>query len=97
MTWLTEDPTPILIAGGIALIVLLVALLKTGRGVVLMAMVGVALLMGLALLIDKLVVTDRESAADVIYQAAAAAEENKPEVVLSFISPSAPADRKSVV
>jgi len=90
MTWFTEDPTPILIAGGIALAVLLVLLLKTGRGIVLVAMGGVIVLMVLALLIDKFVVTDRERVANVIYQAAAAAEQNKPEVVLSFISPSAP-------
>jgi hypothetical protein len=91
ITWFTEDPTPILIAGGITLIVLLVFLLKTGRGAILYAMAGVALFMGLAVLIDKLVVTDRERIANVIYDAGAAAKRNDLSAVVAFISPSVPA------
>ncbi len=90
ITWFTEDPTPILIVGGLTLAVLLVMVLKTGQGLYLFIMAGVAAFMGLAVLIDKLVVTDREMVEKVIYDAAAAAEQNKLEQVASYISPSAP-------
>jgi hypothetical protein len=90
ITWFTEDPTPIFILGGIALAVLFVFLMKTGRGLVLVAMAGVAAIMGLAVLIDALVVTDRERVEEVIYHAAAAAERNDLDGVAAFVSPSAP-------
>ena len=89
-TWFTENPTPILILGVVTLAILIVLLLKTGRGAILAAMAGVALLMGLAVLTDKLIVTERERVANVIYDAAAAAEKNELEEVLKCISPSAP-------
>src|SRR5436190_1448245 len=91
ITWFTENPTPIYVIGGMVLVVLLVFLLKTGRGMILFAMAGVVLFMGLAALVDKLVVTDRECIENAIYGAAAAAEQNKLEAVAAFISPSAPA------
>ena len=46
--------------------------MKTGRGLVLVAMAAVAAFMGLAVLVDALVVTDRERVENVIYEAAAA-------------------------
>src|ERR1051326_3688214 len=88
-TWFTENPLPILIGGGVALLVLLVLLLKTGRGLILTALLGVAVFMGLALLIDRLVVTDRERVADVINQGAAAAQRNDLDAIVNLISPSA--------
>jgi hypothetical protein len=90
ITWFTEDPMPIFILGGITLAVLLVFLLKTGRGAVLFAMAAVAAFMGMAVLIDALVVTDRERVENVIYKAAAAAERNDLDAVVGFVSPSAP-------
>ncbi len=90
ITWFTEDPTPIFILGGITLAVLFVYLMKTGRGLVLVAMAAVAAFMGLAVLVDALVVTDRERVENVIYEAAAAAEHNNLDAVAAFVSPSAP-------
>ena len=90
ITWFTEDPTPIFILGGIMLAVLFVHLMKTGRGLVLVAMAAVAAFMGLAVLVDALVVTDRERVENVIYEAAAAAEHNNLDAVAVFVSPSAP-------
>jgi hypothetical protein len=90
ITWFTEDPTPIFILGGITLVVLFVYLMKTGRGLVLVAMAAVAAFMGLAVLVDALVVTDRERVENVIYEAAAAAEHNNLDSVAAFVSPSAP-------
>jgi hypothetical protein len=93
-TWFTENPTPILILGVVTLAILIVLLLKTGRGVILAAMAGVALLMGLAVLTDKLIVTERERVANVIYDAAAVApaatRSNDLSPILQCISPSAP-------
>ncbi|HEY2881085.1 MAG TPA: hypothetical protein VGJ15_01600 [Pirellulales bacterium] len=89
ITWFTENPLPLLLLGGIVLLVLFVFLMKTGRGVVLMAMAGVALMMGLAVLTDQLIVTERERVADVIYQAANAAQRNDTDQILSYIAPSA--------
>jgi hypothetical protein len=88
--WFTEDPTPILVGGGLMLLVLAGFFLKTGRGLVLVGMAVVAMVMGLAVLVDRLVVTDREAVANTIYQAAAAAERNDLNAVMDFISPSAP-------
>lgn len=87
MTWLTEDPRPILAAGGVALVVLFVFLLKTGRGVVMLAMGGVALCMLLALVIDKLVLTDREQVEMIIAQGVEAATRNDEAAIIALISP----------
>ena len=87
ITWFTEDPLPVFILGGIALAVLLILLLKTGRGVVLIAMAATVAIMGLAVLVDALVVTDRERVEEVVYQAAAAAERNDLDGVAAFVSP----------
>jgi len=92
-TWFTENPLPILIGGGVVLLVLLVLLLKSGRGVILTAMLGVAIVMGLAVLIDRLVVTDRERVAKLVYEAAAAAQRNEIEPIIANILPSATAIR----
>jgi hypothetical protein len=89
LTWFTENPLPILICGAVVLLVLLVLLLKTGRGAILTAMLAVAVVMGLAVLIDRLVVTDREKIANVIYAGAAAAQRNDLEAVIDLISPDA--------
>jgi hypothetical protein len=91
ITWFTEDPTPILVVGGIALVILLVMLLKTGQGLYLIIMAGIAAFMGLAVLIDKLVVTDRERIEQVVYDAAQAAEQNRFDAVIACISPTATA------
>jgi hypothetical protein len=89
ITWFTEDPLPIFIAGGIMLLVLAVLFLKHGRVSILLGMAGVAVVMGLAALIDHLVVTDREQVANVIYDAAAAAERNDLDTCVACISPNA--------
>ena len=89
ITWFTENPTPIFTIGGIALIILLVLFLKSGRAVILMAMAGVVLFMALAVLIDRLVVTDREQVANVIYRGAVDAQRNDLNAIMAIISPSA--------
>ncbi len=85
--WFTENPTPILVGGGLALLVLAGFFLKSGRAAILIAMALVAAVMGLAVLTDRLIVTDREQVANTIYDAAAAAERNELNAVMDIISP----------
>ena len=80
---------PILIAGTVVLLALGGIFLKSGRGILLFAMAGVAGFMALAVLIDHLVVTDREQVANVIYEMAAAAERNDLNAVIDHIDPAA--------
>jgi hypothetical protein len=93
VTWFTEDPTTLFIAGGVAILVLLGFFFKSGRGVLLLAIGGVVLLMLLAVLIDALVVTDREAVEGIIYKCAAAAEANQLNEIKAFIAPQANAVR----
>ena len=89
ITWFTENPAPILIAGIVVLLALGGIFLKSGRGILLFAMAGVAGFMALAVLIDHLVVTDREQVANTIYEMAAAAPRNDLNAVIDHIDPQA--------
>lgn len=60
MTWLLEDPRPVLAAGAAAELMLLVALVKSGRGVVLSWMVAVAAVVLALLVLEGVVETDAE-------------------------------------
>ncbi len=72
MTMFTEEPTTALVLGGIALLILLIALWRTGRGVLLYVMLGVAILTGGLVLLESLVVTEYERVETTIQQAATA-------------------------
>ncbi len=90
MFWLTDDSTPVFVICGITLLVLLVFLLKTGRGVIMLAMAGVVLCIVAAILIDMMVVTDREVVEQTLFKAANLAEQNQFEALLDYVSPSVP-------
>jgi hypothetical protein len=89
MTALVESPWPVLFIGIVVEAALGLALLKTGRGKLLWAMIGVGVLTLLGLVVERLVVTDREAVADTLDAAAAAVEANDLERLLSYISPTA--------
>lgn len=89
MTWLLEDQITIIVGTAAVALLLAIIALKTGRGVLLLAVVGVVLLGGVLLLIEYLVVTDREKIYDTIDQLAAAVEANDLEATSEFISTSA--------
>ena len=72
MTWLVEDPTPTLVAAALIEAVLVLALVKTGRGVLLWAVGGVALLAVALLALEWLVVTDKEKVEETLSGAARA-------------------------
>jgi len=90
MSWLLEDPTPTLVAAVLAEAVLTVALVKTGRGALLWAIAGVALLAALLLALEWLVVTDRERVEQTLSGAARALEANDPQALMAFIDPVSP-------
>lgn len=89
MAWLFEDPTLILLAGGLVQALLIVALVRTGRGAIMWAIAGVAVLMGILLVIEYVVVTEREEVIDTLHAAAAALESNDLDAVIALIAPEA--------
>ena len=89
MTWLVEDPTLILTAGLLIELLLGVALFQTGRGAILAAMVGVLLGVAGLLIVERVVVTDRERVAQVLDEAVEAAIAGDVQRVLDTLSPNA--------
>ncbi len=89
MITLVEDPMPIIFFGIVAEAILAAVLLRTGRGIALVAMIGVALLVLLGLGVERLVVTEREEVEAAIDGIAAALEANDLDRVLSFVDPAA--------
>ncbi len=89
MTILLESTVSIILLGIAAEVVLLVTLLLTGRGVVLVGMVGTVVLVAAGVGLEWLVVTQRERVEAEIYQIAAAFETNDLDAVLDHCSPSA--------
>ena len=96
MSWLFEDPTTLLVAGLLIEALLVVALVKTGRAILVLAMVGVLAIMGLGLLVERLVVTDREQIEATLDGVASALEANDVEGVLRYIDPAASGMRANV-
>jgi hypothetical protein len=96
VSWFFEDPSTFILAGLLIEALLVVALVKTGRGVLILAMVGVLALVGLGLLVEHLVVTDHEQIEATLDGVTSALEANDVEGVLSFIDPAAGAMRANV-
>lgn len=87
MTWLTEDPTLTIVLGGMLIAVLAIALFKTGRGVFLLAMFSAILVVAALVLVEHLIVTEREKVYQTIFDMAAAFEANDRDAVQTFIAP----------
>jgi hypothetical protein len=96
MAWLTEDPTVVLLALGVVAAGIIVAILKTGRGLYVIWLGGVVLLALLVIVIDRFVVTDREKVEDTLYCAAAALEANDIEATASYLAASGEALQREV-
>jgi hypothetical protein len=88
-----ESPWPILLLGIAAEAILAIALVRTGRGVLLWAMIGVGLVVVAGVVVERLVVTERERVAETINGAARAVEKGDLNGILSYVSPSAAATR----
>jgi hypothetical protein len=89
MVNLLEDPTPIILAGIAIEAVLGMVLVRTGRGLFLILMGGVALLTLAGLAVERCVVTDVEQVENVIEAGRAAVETNQPAAALAVVAPEA--------
>ena len=82
-----ESPWPAIFFGVVGEAILAVALVRTGRGVLLWAMAGVLAVSLGGVALARLVVTEKKLAAAVIYDCAAAAKKNDAAGILRHISP----------
>ncbi|MGD9721617.1 MAG: hypothetical protein AB7O59_05985 [Pirellulales bacterium] len=90
MTWLLESPWPAITLGVVLELALGIALVRTGRGMLLVVMAAVLLgTLGLVL-VERLVVTEREAVENTLEAAAAALETNDPAAVLALFTPDSP-------
>jgi hypothetical protein len=89
MHWISEDPVWMIALGIVVEAILAVVLIKTGRGVVVALMAAVALLIGLGLLTERLLVTPREEVEQTLDGVAAALVANSLPRVLGYIAPQA--------
>jgi hypothetical protein len=96
MSWLLEEPWTVIGLGAFAEVLLAVAFFNTRRGAVLVGMGGVVIVVLLLVLLEWLVVTDREAAENTIYDAAKAAQSGDAERLLAFIAPEAQQVRSDV-
>jgi hypothetical protein len=90
MNWLYEQPMPILLMGGVLVAALFVGYVKTGHRALIAAVVlAIALVIGL-LMLERMVVTDREQVEDVLRTIAADVERNDIDGALRYVLPTAP-------
>jgi hypothetical protein len=89
MSWLFEDSTPIVVAAGLVEVALALALFKTGRVVIFVAMTGVLALALLCVLTEWLVVTPTEQIAATLDSVADALTADDVDGVVEHIDPAA--------
>lgn len=89
MTWFTEDCTPLLVAAGLGEALLAVALYRTGRVLLALPMVVVALLAGGLWFVEQSILTEREQVEATLFGVEAAIRENDVPGVLQYIDPQA--------
>jgi hypothetical protein len=90
VTWLVESPWPVLMLGVCIEIVLAIVLVRTGRTVVLAAMVGVLVLTAGMLLVERVVVTRTEEVEDTLAAIGTALEANDLPAVMASIATDCP-------
>ncbi len=90
MNWIVEQPLPTLFVGILVEAALLIALLRTTRGIFLYWMAGVGLVVVGLLAMEHFVVTHREEVENTLYQIARDVKTNDPEVVVGHVSPKSP-------
>jgi hypothetical protein len=93
---LFEDPTTLIVAGALIEVLLGIGLFKSGRGVLALPMIGVLVLVGLGVLVERLVVTDREHVETALDGVCRALMANDVEGVLKHIDPEAGGIRSHV-
>lgn len=96
MSWLFEDVRPLLLAGLLIEGLLVIFFVRTGRTATFIPIVIVLALMGLAAIVEQLVVTDKEQIAATLDEVAMALKQNDGPVVLRHIDPQATEMRRRV-
>jgi hypothetical protein len=89
VTTLFENPLPVLVAGGLLAVLALVVFLARRSGAALLALVGVIALTLLLVLVERLVVTDREHVENALAGVLDAIEANDVSATVEFIDPAA--------
>ncbi|MEX0802992.1 MAG: hypothetical protein WD688_06710 [Candidatus Binatia bacterium] len=89
MTFLVENPWPVIVIAAVVEIGLVVALFVTGRGRLLWAVGGVLVVAAALVLLEWLIATDREQVETQIHAAAAGLAENNVQKVVATFSDSA--------
>lgn len=96
MNWLFEDPWPVIWIAGAVIALLSVGYYHSRHRGVLAAIIGVLFLASACLLVEQLVVTEREQVEQTLREGAAAVKRNDLAAVLALIAPEATAMRSSV-
>jgi hypothetical protein len=96
MSWIFEGPWPILLTGVIFEAILVIALVRTGRGALLWGVVGVGVLTGGLLVLERAIVTDNELIRETLDGICSAAETNDAAAVLVYVAPDAESVRRLV-
>jgi hypothetical protein len=96
VSWLVENPTPVLTLGGIAAAAVLIAFFQSGRVVWLGWLAAVVLVVAALWGLERLVVTDREQIENAFYDAAAGLEAGRSDSVLAHVAPQATALRDEI-
>lgn len=90
MTWLFEDPLPIVVMGAVLVIGLGVGFVKTGRRTLAIAAAATVLLVAALIALERMVVTDREQVESTLFEIASSIERNEIDAALEHIAPDAP-------
>ena len=90
MTWIFEEPLPIVVISAVLGVALAIGFVKTGQKWLLVALAAVVVLAIALLALERSVVTDREQVEQVLFQIAKAVEQNDIDQALRHISPDAP-------
>lgn len=89
MTWVTENPVPVLVVGGAAVVLPLVGLFATRDGRFLFAAAIAAVVVFALVITEHFIVTEAEEVESAVGRLAAAIEANDLEGVIAGISPAA--------
>jgi hypothetical protein len=85
MTWFTENPMPLVLIGTIIAAALAVVLTRTGRREALWGLIAVAVLVGVAVVTERMIVTPREEVRISLDEIRALVAANKPADLLTRI------------
>ncbi len=90
MTWLFENPVPAIIIGGLTAAILGGGWLQTGRKWLLYAMIMMIVLTFAAVILERVVITDREQITATLHEIAAAVERNDVDTALGYVYSGSP-------